>query len=736
MTVNLFRKAACPLIFLMFIPFIPAQEVPAGGEETVGDDPIQVEVHLVNIEARVTRNGEPVKDLTRDDFLLKENGKEQDIAFFYYVEAPARIDRDAGPSGTRQFQAVPGAGRSTSREITDLASIVPTPQEEATDPTWLHLVTETEDPLEFRRTAKAIREFVEEEMQPGFYVSLGGMPFTDNKAMLLATLDRLEGKPYGPGSGIDPSMVHLNDLEEMRNIAISLPFNPDVIAIEDALQATAVFEGPIDLAPVLGVDTVNRQIRFFGELAMLRYMDLVERMALLPGRKLIVLFRNGLRLDHETEPILDRLLSMAARNRVSFYTVDSRGLDVVSPVKDLRYPLAWSRGRLEKYLPDPMAENDRRREAEEGLVVLARETGGWAVLDNNDLGSILKRAARDSFSYYVLGYYPENFTYNGRFRRIEVALKKEIKSEGYNVAAVRGYVEPKRLRLQSRAERLVSLRKSLEVSNSRDLKVEVEPEIFAGPDGNPVLFLGVGVPARDFELKKNSRKSRAEGEILIQIVNRFSQKIPLYHEGKIEEEFDNSSLDGSAPGPIINYQTVLPLGPGLYELRAVIRDSRSGKTGVQSSSFLVGSFAASSVPSSLLITRYATRADGEAVKPEDWYSQILSAGETGFFPQADSEFHRGEIVHVLFHLYHPTQADRDWAEKGMQIGIFRNEVIVPGVKAHGQAFLDADEDVIRYAAMFDTSTLGPGEYSFMALLPNYETRRVPHLEESFSVIDP
>ena len=68
-------------------------------------------------------------------------------------------------------------------------------------------------------------------MQPGFYVSLGGMPFTDNKNILLSTLDRMEGKPYGPGSGIDPSMLHLEDLETMRNIAQPIPFAPDFISI-------------------------------------------------------------------------------------------------------------------------------------------------------------------------------------------------------------------------------------------------------------------------------------------------------------------------------------------------------------------------------------------------------------------------------------------------------------------------------------------------------------------------
>ncbi len=703
--------------------------------ETVEEEPIKVEVHLVNIEARVTREGQPVKDLTRDDFVLKESGKEQEIAFFYYVEAPAQFHRGLEPppgkkaaSQTVQDLNPEGSNPASSYEgPTD-----PVPQAAgSTDPTWIHLVTEAADPVEFRRTAKAIRQFIENELRPGFYISLGGMPFTDNKAILLSTLSRLEGHPYSMGSGIDPSMIHLKDLEVMRNIAIAIPFAPDIVSIEDALQTTAMFDGPLEEAPVIGVETVNRQIRFFGELAMLRYMDLVERMALLPGRKSIVVFRNGLRLDHETSPILERLLSMAARNRVSFYTVDSRGLDVISPVKDLRFPLAWSRGRLEKYLPDPLGETTRRREAEEGLVVLAKETGGYAVLDSNDMGTILSKVVDDSFSYYVLGYYPENFTRNGRFRKINLSLKEK---NDFEIKTVRGYSEPRKLRLQSRAERLVSLRKSLQVPENNELDVHLQPEIFAGPDGSPILFVSVGAPAAEFDLKKGQETSRVEGEILLQIVNSYSQKIPLYHNGRIDEDFDNVLLAEDDP-PFVNYQTVLPLSPGLYELRAIIRDKRTGKYGVNQAVFLVNNFNSASVPSSLLLTRYTTASSKEKADPEDWHAIVLSAGETGYYPQPNPRFRKGEIVHVLFHLYRPTEEDREWAGKGMQIGIFRNNSPVTGINARGQAFMDSGEDIIRYSAMFDTSTLVPGEYSFMALLPNYDKRKVPHLEEAFSVVE-
>lgn len=728
------RKYIYPFLFIVVFPaFALAQDTEGVKVEMVDDEPIQVEVHLVNIEARVTKDGEPVKGLTKNDFILKESGKEQEIDFFYYVESPA-LTPVRNALAREPERATPESGQEPgvrNAEEQTAASNQESPMA-PTDATWLHLVTETADPVEFKRTARAIRKFINEEMQPGFFISLGGMPFTDNKQILLNTLDRLEGKPYSRGSGIDPSLLHMKDLEIMRQIALNLPFAPDIEAIEETMQTTDFFEGPIDLAPVLGVETVNRQIRFFGSLALLRYMDLVERMALLPGRKSIVLFRSGLRLDVHLETVLDQLLSMAARNRVSFYTVDSLGLDVVSPVRDYKYALPWSRGRIENYIPNPIKEATRRREAEEGLVVLARETGGHAILDSNDLGAILSRVVQDSYSYYVIGYYPESFSNNGRFRKIDISLREDL---DYSVSAVRGYAEPKKLRLQSKAERLVSLRKSLQTSTSRELNVEIEPEVFAGPDGSPVLFVSVGAPAIDFGLDKGKNESKAEGEVLIQIVNRFSQQIPLYHTGNIEESFNNEWI-AKNDGPMINYQTVLPLSPGIYEIRAIIRDKRSGKFGVHSSNFVVANFRSESIPSSLLMTRYIRSIGEDAPADEgNLHRMVLSAGRNEYYPQSSPEFRRGENVHVLFHLYNPTEEDRAWAEKGLQIGIFKDEVPVSGIAAEGRADFDSEEDVIRYSVTFNTAPLSPGEYNFLALLPNYEQRKVPHLEESFQVVE-
>ena len=116
----------------------------------------KAEVNLVQVEVRVTKDGEPVPGLEAEDFQVKENGTEQKISFLNYIERPAEVDlvQDSAPA----------------------EESIPAIQASQMEPSWIYLLPEVSDPLEFRRTAEAIREFINQELQPGFYLSLGGLP--------------------------------------------------------------------------------------------------------------------------------------------------------------------------------------------------------------------------------------------------------------------------------------------------------------------------------------------------------------------------------------------------------------------------------------------------------------------------------------------------------------------------------------------------------------------------------
>ena len=73
-------------------------------------------------------------------------------------------------------------------------------------PTWIYIATEAA-PTEARRVEEAVRAFVLAGLRPGFKVSLGGRPFTDDKTTLLTTLSHLARNPMG--SNGQPGLVDL-----------------------------------------------------------------------------------------------------------------------------------------------------------------------------------------------------------------------------------------------------------------------------------------------------------------------------------------------------------------------------------------------------------------------------------------------------------------------------------------------------------------------------------------------
>ena len=106
---------------------------------------------------------------------------------------------------------------------------------------------------------------------------------------------------------------------------------------------------------------------------------------------------------------LSDLTRAANRANTSFYTIDPRGL-VGGPDLDEKV--------------DPVEWGNYVRKTQDSLRVIAEETGGYAVVNQNDFDKALKRIDAETSDYYVLGYYSTNPDPTKKNRKVEVKSKR------------------------------------------------------------------------------------------------------------------------------------------------------------------------------------------------------------------------------------------------------------------------------------------------------------------------
>ena len=102
------------------------------------------------------------------------------------------------------------------------------------------------------------------------------------------------------------------------------------------------------------------------------------------------------------------------------YTIDPRGLVGMPDLDEQVDMTEWQ---------------DYIRKSQDSLRVLAEETGGIAVVNQNDFNKALKRIDAETSDYYVLGYYSNNPDPLQRNRQIEVKVTRP----DLNVWSRRGY---------------------------------------------------------------------------------------------------------------------------------------------------------------------------------------------------------------------------------------------------------------------------------------------------------
>ena len=368
------------------------------------NDVVKISTTLIQVDVTVTdKRGKIINDLRRDEIEIYENGQKQDISHFSFVP--------------NQRETVEKEKVKTPNAPLLPPTVVRPEQVRRT----IALVVDDLS-LSFESTyyvRRALKKFVDEQMQDGDLVAIirtgagiGALQqFTTDKRQLYAAIEKVRWNPAGSGK-----------------IGAFAPLEAKI----DTGEPTPTPE-PGDRT----AEGIEREFNEFrenifatGTLGAVNYI--VRGMQELPGRKSILLLSDGFRLLEKdasgtvsTGRVLDslrRLVDQANRASVVVYTMDARGLQTtgLTAADD-------TSGRSQEELQQ--AQSDRSAElsdTQDGLRYLARETGGTAILNNNDLSGGIRRILDDQ-SYYLVGYEPDSDTFDPKTRRFNKLVVKVLR---------------------------------------------------------------------------------------------------------------------------------------------------------------------------------------------------------------------------------------------------------------------------------------------------------------------
>lgn len=409
------------------------QPAPDETQDETDDDVVRITANLVQLDVVVLdREGRQVTDLRPEDFEIFEDGKRQPITNFSYVAlnpapvapadtAAAPVDKTAPPIPPRNLR--PEQVRRTLALVVDDLGL-------------------SFDSMAYVR--RALKRFVDEQMQPNDIVAIirtsAGMSalqqFTSDKRMLHSVIDRLRWYPRGRGG--------LSTFAPAENNAITRE-------MEQATSpaATSASNDAAAFARMAATEQREFQREAFtsGTLGSVNFV--INGLRDLPGRKSILMFSDGFalftrNLGHEGEvghndrvmEQLRRLTDQANRASVVIYTIDPRGLQPLNLTAEDSVS-GQTRAQVQTLLDSRTLE---LYDTQQGLELLARQTGGFSIRNSNNITGGVRRVLDDQKGFYLIGYRPDSQTFapmrgRGRFHNVTAKVKRA----GLNVRTRNGF---------------------------------------------------------------------------------------------------------------------------------------------------------------------------------------------------------------------------------------------------------------------------------------------------------
>ena len=564
-------------------------------QEIAPDDIIRITTSLVQTDVVIVDKDEHViPDIKLDEIKVTDNGKRQDVKFLEFVtpDAAPRIEGNLSIAGKAiESDAARNLSAGELRRV------------------FAFIVDDLTIPLEdFPPVRKLLTDFVDNQMREGDLVAIvrvvGGngllQQFTSDKRILHSAIERITPQlsSMSAFNNLPSETMVRNQLSALTSGVLDPEQN---LRSVDSINANnAVLDASND-----ALTRANRVLS-----TLVTASELTTSMKSLPGRKSLVLLSGGLPLVENSprqtmigdelgkapvsvteitsyvsgvDYLLKQLVDRATRAGVVINTLDIRGLQGTRGVSLFTDPgneatsSLMSSGTAGQGRAPNMAMFDNLNmdtmSARQGLKALSLATGGISVINTNNFKDALDRILSRT-SYYMLAYTPAE-AFDNKFHKLEIKVTRP----GAHVYARQGYVataDTPRSANETREAAIV--RAAMSPLAKREVELAARLQYRFLPDARAQIDINLLINANQLTFKPDAQNNYVANFDVVGFM--------LNSVGKTEGGFSQTV---TAKLSEADYKRALTTGvsftghsdlpPGTYQLRAVVRDSETGKLG-------------------------------------------------------------------------------------------------------------------------------------------------------------
>ncbi|HEX5226482.1 MAG TPA: VWA domain-containing protein, partial [Bryobacteraceae bacterium] len=299
-------------------------------------------------------------------------------------------------------------------------------------------------------------------------------------------------------------------------------------------------------------------------------------------KKSVLYFASGLRLNGlDNQAQLHATINAAVRAGVSFWPIDARGLVAEAPLGDATQASPGGRGMYTG--SSALAFASRFQQSQDTLYALASDTGGKALLDNNDLTMGIVQAEKSVSSYYILGYYATNTALDGKFRRIKISLNNGLSA---SLDYRQGYFAGKVFGKFTSAEKERQLEEALMLGDPiTELTIAMEIDYFQLNRAEYFVPIMIKIPGRELALARKGGAEHTLIDFIGEVKDDYGTTIQNVRD-KVDVKLSGETAAKLAKQPI-EYPTGFTLLPGKYKIKLLARDDETGRIGTYETNFVI-----------------------------------------------------------------------------------------------------------------------------------------------------